>query len=257
MPSIGRKFANRYRLTAVVTVVDAPAVSAGRFASDVDAVNAQRAEDEALDHESPLEELFEDQINCADLIVLNKTDLFTRWRSCRKVETSIKSEATRPIKIIRSGVESVPGADILLGLGSWAVKPIWQARKSHHDMHHEDGHEHHHDHDHDHDEFISFLVQGGSLADANLGAKALSEIIERHDILRLKGFAAVAGKPMRLSIQAVGSSESIPILTGTGRVAKHQSTNLVVIGLHTLDRDAVGQEIQALFVLKMTGVNSG
>ncbi len=228
----------------VITVVDAPAVSAGRFASDVDAVNAQRAEDEALDHESPLEELFEDQINCADLIVLNKTDLLPDGE-VGKVEASIKSEATRPIKIIRSGVESVPGADILLGLGVGSEADM-AARKSHHDMHHEDGHEHHHDHDHDHDEFISFLVEGGPLAGAKAGAKALSEIIERHDILRLKGFAAVADKPMRLSIQAVGSRVDTYFDRDWAN-GETQSTNLVVIGLHTLDQFAVGQEIQELF----------
>ena len=58
----------------VVTVVDSAAVAAGRFAHDHDAVQHQREADESLDHESPLEELFEDQINCADLIVINKTD---------------------------------------------------------------------------------------------------------------------------------------------------------------------------------------
>ncbi|MGO7675579.1 GTP-binding protein, partial [Rhizobium ruizarguesonis] len=59
----------------VITVVDSAAVAAVRFADDHDAVDARRAEDESLDHESPIEELFEDQLTCADLIVLNKTDL--------------------------------------------------------------------------------------------------------------------------------------------------------------------------------------
>ncbi len=59
----------------MITVVDSAAVAAGRFADDHDAVAAQRAEDDSLDHESPIEELFEDQLTCADLIVLNKADL--------------------------------------------------------------------------------------------------------------------------------------------------------------------------------------
>jgi cobalamin biosynthesis protein CobW len=59
----------------VVTVVDSAAVAAGRFAHDHDKLDAQRPADEGLDHESPLEELFEDQLTAADLIVLNKADL--------------------------------------------------------------------------------------------------------------------------------------------------------------------------------------
>jgi len=50
------------------------AMAAGRFASDPEAVDVQRQTD-YLEHETPLQELFEDQLACADLVVLNKTDL--------------------------------------------------------------------------------------------------------------------------------------------------------------------------------------
>ena len=74
----------RTRLTVdgVVAVVDGPALAEGRFADDEDALQAQREADDALDHESPLAEVFEDQIGCADMVILNKTDLLGRER-CR------------------------------------------------------------------------------------------------------------------------------------------------------------------------------
>src|SRR5215469_5061313 len=59
----------------VLTVIDAAALAAGRFADDPAAVAAQRAADPSLDHDNPLEEVFGDQLACADLVILNKRDL--------------------------------------------------------------------------------------------------------------------------------------------------------------------------------------
>ena len=65
----------RATVDGVVTVVDALALSEGRVTIDEDAVAAQRAADESLDHDDPIEEVFEDQLACADLVVLSKSDL--------------------------------------------------------------------------------------------------------------------------------------------------------------------------------------
>ena len=62
---------SRVTVDGVVAVVDAPAVAEGRFADDPDAVQAMREADEMLDHENPLEEVFEDQLLCADMVLLN------------------------------------------------------------------------------------------------------------------------------------------------------------------------------------------
>ena len=69
----------RSRLTVdgVIAVIDGKAVSEGRFADDLDAIAQERAETQTIDHDNPLEEVFEDQIACADLIILNKTDLLS------------------------------------------------------------------------------------------------------------------------------------------------------------------------------------
>ena len=65
------------------TVIDAAAVAAGRFADDPEAVAAQRGADPAIDHDNPLEEVFADQLACADLVILNKTDLLDPLASSR------------------------------------------------------------------------------------------------------------------------------------------------------------------------------
>ena len=220
----------------VVTVVDAGAVADGRFAHDVGAVEAQRVADEALDHEAPLEELFEDQITCADMIVLNKIDL-VRDEDLARIEGTVRDATAREVKMIRSSEGRTPGADILLGLGIGSEADI-EARRSHHELHHADGHEH------DHDEFESFVIDGGEVADPDALITKLRSVIAAHDVLRLKGFVAVKGKAMRMVVQAVGT-----------RIATHydrrwrsdepRRSRLVVIGLHEWDEDGVQRDVAA------------
>ncbi len=66
---------SRVTVDGVVAVVDGAALADGQVSGDLDALARQRAADSALDHDDPIEEVFEDQIACADLVVLNKRDL--------------------------------------------------------------------------------------------------------------------------------------------------------------------------------------
>ncbi|CAN0271487.1 unnamed protein product, partial [Discosporangium mesarthrocarpum] len=109
----------RTTVDGVVTVIDAAAVAAGRFADDPQAIAAARAADPSLDHDNPLEELFVDQLACADLVVLNKTDLLDPTTGRAAVEHD-------PAPHLRDGVRTVAAANgrlyaaILLGLGAGA-----------------------------------------------------------------------------------------------------------------------------------------
>jgi cobalamin biosynthesis protein CobW len=60
--------------------------------------------------------------------------------------------------------------------------------------------------------------------------------------LRIKGFVAVAGKPMRLLIQAVGPRVSHYYDRPWGASEPRQGS-LVVIGLNGLDRHAVTKSL--------------
>ena len=220
----------------VITVVDSAAVAAGRFADDHDAVEARRAEDESLDHESPIEELFEDQLTCADLIVLNKTDLLDSEGLVR-VREEVTSRISRKPALIEAKNGDVP-ASVLLGLGIGTEEDIAN-RKSHHELEHQDGTPH------DHDEFDSFVVELGTLADPAGFIEKLKGVIAEHDVLRLKGFADVSGKPMRLQIQAVGSRID-QYFDRAWAPGETRGTRLVVIGLHDMDEAAVRKAIEAL-----------
>jgi len=219
----------------VITVVDSAAVAAGRFADDHDAVDARRVEDESLDHESPIEELFEDQLTCADLIVLNKTDLIDA-DGLGRVKSEVASRIARKPVMIEAKNGEVP-ASVLLGLGIGTEDDIVN-RKSHHELEHEDGEPH------DHDEFDSFVVELGAVADTAGFVEKLKGIIAEHDVLRLKGFIDVSGKPMRLQLQAVGARID-QYFDRAWVPGETRSTRLVVIGLHEMDQDAVRKAIEA------------
>ncbi|EFL90690.1 cobalamin biosynthesis protein CobW [Ahrensia sp. R2A130] len=219
----------------VVTVVDSAAVAAGRFAHDHDAVQHQREADESLDHDSPLEELFEDQINCADLIVLNKTDLLP-LAAMAAVEHEVMHATKRKPKMIRAGEGSSPSAAVLLGLGVGSENDM-EARLSHHELHHADGHEH------DHDDFESFVVSGGAVADVPTLKTDLAKIIEANDVLRLKGFVEVSGKSMRLVVQAVGNRIDT-YFDRDWQADEQRGSRLVVIGQHDMDATAINAAVQ-------------
>lgn len=233
----------------VVTVVDSKAVADGQFAHDVEKVDAQRSADEALDHESPLEELFEDQITCADMIILNKSDLVDE-AGLSKIQQDIESDIKRSVKVVRAANGSLP-ASVLLGLEA-ATESDVQNRKSHHEMEHDAFHAEHgdeaeHHHEHDHDEFESFVVEGALVSNRKALVTALHRVIEDHGVLRLKGFVAIKDKPMRLVVQAVGNRIDHNFDRDWAEEETKQS-RLVVIGLEGLDQEKITAAIQAALV---------
>ncbi|WP_339485506.1 cobalamin biosynthesis protein CobW [Pseudomonas sp. EL_65y_Pfl2_R95] len=185
---------NACTVDAVVTLVDVPATAAGQFAANPKAVDEQRRADPNLDHESPLHELFEDQLLAADLVVLSKTDLADAAALAR-VEALVRAEVPAQVKLIVSDQGRLE-LDLILGLGNASENTI-DSRQSHHD--HGDGDEH----DHDHDQFDSLVVDL-PLVDRERLLSVLHELVEQHSLFRIKGFVALKDKPMRLVVQGVG-----------------------------------------------------
>lgn len=232
----------RVTVDGVVTVVDGPATAAGQFAHDIDAIERQRAEDDELDHETPLGELFEDQLACADMVVLSKSDVMDATK-VDAVLTSLEDRARKGVSFVRSSADGLK-PEVLLGLGIGAEEDLASRHEVHHHHHdHDDHHDDDHDHEHGHDAFDSFVVELGEVADANAFAEHLADVIRAHDILRLKGFVAVTNKPMRMVVQAVGPR--IETYFDRPFRADPRQTRLVVIGMHGVDRDAIEAAIRA------------
>lgn len=221
---------NACTVDAVITVVDSPAVAAGTFAAHPDQVDEQRKQDPNLDHQSPLHELFEDQLASADLVVLNKADLLDA-QTLAKVRAEVAEELPPAVKIVEASAGQLPPS-VLLGLNAEAELHI-DSRATHHD--HEDHEDHHHD------EFDSFHVDLPEVDERAL-LDALSALVERHAVLRIKGFVAIPGKPMRLLVQGVGKRFD-KHFDRAWRSDETRGTRLVVIG-QQLDQAAIANELR-------------
>ncbi|MBP0020339.1 MAG: cobalamin biosynthesis protein CobW [Cyanobacteria bacterium SBLK] len=184
---------NGATVDGVVTAVDCQALAAGTLVGDIDALEAQRQADPNLEHETPIEELFEDQLACADLVLLTKTDLVDT-ATLTKVQTWLQQEIPAGVKIVscRDG-ELAP--EVLLGFNA-AVEDNLENRHSHHD------HEEEHDHD---DEINSVQVVCDRAFDPKTLTETLQKLVQDQEIYRIKGFVNVPDKPMRMVLQGVGN----------------------------------------------------
>src|SRR3984885_13978603 len=220
---------SRVTVDGVVVVVDGAALADGRVAADLDALGRQRTADTALEHDDPVEEVFEDQIACADLVVLNKSDLLDD-AGVKKAMAAIAGALPRSVKVLTVTDGKVDQA-LLLGLGVGTETDI-ENRRTRHDAEAE----------HDHDDFDSFVVPLDEIADPSALGGGVAALAEDFDVLRVKGFAAVANKPLRLLVQAVG-----PRVTHQydrpWAVSEPRAGRLGVIGLKGLDRAAVAQAL--------------
>ncbi|MGH8846715.1 MAG: cobalamin biosynthesis protein CobW [Polaromonas sp.] len=220
---------NAFTVDAVITVVDAPAVAAGRFADDPVAVDAQRRADDNLDHDSPLAELFEDQLATADLVVVHKTDGMDT-AALAGVESAIRAETPPGVKLVHAQHGRID-LSVLLGLEK-AVEDVIDQRKTHHDE----------EEDHDHDAFDSVSVQL-DVADREQLLRALAGLVVRHEIYRAKGFVALPGVAMRLVVQGVGQRFD-SYFDRPWRSDELPATRLVLIGDH-LDAAVLQHELSA------------
>ncbi|MDB4095754.1 cobalamin biosynthesis protein CobW [Amylibacter sp.] len=228
------EISTKVTVDGVITVIDGKAVTEGRFAHNVEAVDSQRKLDENLDHETPLSELYEDQISCADMIIINKSDLLTD-QEASNLTTNLKNSSRDGVQVVKSTNGALP-IDILLGKQIAAENDMKSRHEIHHHHEHDENGDHIH-HQHDHDDFESFVFNCGEIDDAKSFISKISETINKHDILRLKGFIAVKNKPMRMTVQAVGPR--IDTYFDQPFSSDLRLTKFVVIGQSGLDQMAI------------------
>lgn len=222
---------DRVTVDGVVAVVDGRALADGQVANDMAALEAQRDADETLDHDDPVEEVFEDQIACADLIIMSKSDLLDETEKSR-ANAAVSGNLSRAVKIVPAANGKVNGA-VLLGLGIGTEDDI-DSRKTHHDD----------ELDHEHDDFDSFVVDVDATADIENLMARIESVAKTGDVLRIKGFADIPGKPMRLLVQAVGTRVD-HYYDRPWAAGEIRRSRFVVIGVKGIDRRAISGQLTA------------
>ncbi len=220
---------NSATVDGVVTVVDCHALGSGNLVGDLAALESQRQADESLDHETPIEELFEDQLACADLVLLTKTDL-VEPETLNKITNWLKQELQPGVKIVTVRDGKIE-PNLLLGFNA-AVENDLDNRHSHHD----------HEAEHEHDESINSieLTLDQAFTPQEL-IQQLKELLTEQEIYRIKGFVNVPSKPMRLVLQGVGNRfDTFYDRLWTSEETRH--TKLVFIG-NELNRQLIEKRI--------------
>ena len=215
----------RSRLTvdSVLAVVDAEAVVNGIFAPQMSTELEEKQNQTYVEHETPLSEVFEDQINCSDVVLLTKPDLVKNISDARNI---IIKEMERNVPILEVQNGDI-GADVILGVNAAAETDL-DNRRSHHD-----GFD-----DHEHDDFDTFSITVPKILDVEKFKIVLEKLIRENDILRIKGFLRVESKPLNLLVQSVGKRLSVNF-TDT-KIPVENTGNLVFIGEKgRIDQDVI------------------
>jgi cobalamin biosynthesis protein CobW len=187
----------RTRVSGVITVVDGEALAAGSVVGDPSALEAQRLADPNLDHLSTIEELFHDQLDAADLVLLSRADRL-QPDQIAALTSQIAAKARPGVSVLPMQRGEVPAA-LLLGLERDA-----HADHEPHDHEHDHDDHHHAHHDHSHVAMQSAVVRLDGPFERSRLEESLQAQIRVQQLLRLKGRAWLPGKRHPLQIQAVG-----------------------------------------------------
>ncbi len=220
---------NSATVDGVVTLVDGEALAKGKFVKDMTALEKQRENDPTIAHETPIEELLEDQLACADLVLITKTDLIDREEQ-ERVEGWLKAELRQGVKMIPCPQGRV-SAEVLLGFNS-GVEDDLVNRPSHHDT----------EEDHEHDDDInSFYLETDKGFDGEELLKRIKKLQTEQEIYRIKGFVNIPNKPMRAVLQGVADRVCLTY-DRLWQKEEKRKTRLVFIG-KSLDREKIENQL--------------
>ncbi|QNI42239.1 cobalamin biosynthesis protein CobW [Synechococcus sp. A15-28] len=228
---------SRVHVNGVVTLVDGEALAAGSPVADREALEQQRREDPSLDHITAIDELFRDQLQAADLVLLSRADRLSQ-EQLDAVQINLQNQ-TRPGTALLPVAHGAVDTSVVLGL-------------EHHSNEQVDHHHHDHDHDH-HDHSHVAMVSGGLRLEGEFDRSALEDLLPRLvselQVLRLKGRVWLPGKALPLQLQMVGPRLNSWFETAPASAWRPDSgagVDLVVLSLHETSTATIEQGLQAL-----------
>ncbi|MEN2495131.1 MAG: hypothetical protein TECD_01049 [Hyphomicrobiaceae bacterium hypho_1] len=219
---------SRVVLNGVIVIVDVFTILDLLDAKEAAFFETRKQIKGSFKHYSSLYKIFKDQLSCADLIVLNKHELLLD-SSIENIDQLIKSEKKPGVQLIKSVHGNIPSE--LIMSNSIGVKNNIGVN--------------HMDHNHDthaHDEFKSVSVNIPSAINQQVVERVVAEVVKDYGILRVKGFAVIEGKSMRLIVQAVGPRVQT-YFDCHWTDLEQKKGYLVLIGQKGLDRGAIASAL--------------
>jgi cobalamin biosynthesis protein CobW len=185
---------SRIWVNGVVTLVDAEALAQGAVVGDPAALDAQRLADPSLDHVSALDELFAEQLECADLVLMSRADQVSdaQIESVRQRVQPLIRPGTAVLPVVRGEIDPQLVIGLATGGGDHGAAP---EIPSQHD---------HSQHDHSHVEIEAQVVRLTGDLDRQAVEQGVLHLIRDHHLVRVKGRLWLQGKARPLEIQAVG-----------------------------------------------------
>ena len=226
---------NQVHVNGVVTLVDGEALAAGSPVADVKALERQREEDPSLDHITAIDELFRDQLQSADLVLISRADQLQSMQ-IDALQVELKQQ-------VREGTALLPVAQ-----GRVDTAVVLGLEHHHHDENHHHGGAHEH-HDHSHVNVVGRSVQIEAELDRTSLESLLTRLVSEHQVLRLKGRLWIPGKTLPLQMQMVGPRlnswfEAAP--ERAWKPAGGAGADLVVLALQEGAADAIESAIRTL-----------
>ena len=226
---------NQVHVNGVVTLVDGEALAAGSPVADVKALERQREEDPSLDHITAIDELFRDQLQSADLVLISRADQLQSMQ-IDALQVELKQQ-------VRKGTALLPVAQ-----GRVDTAVVLGLEHHHHDENHHHGGAHEH-HDHSHVNVVGRSVQIEAELDRTSLESLLTRLVSEHQVLRLKGRLWIPGKTLPLQMQMVGPRlnswfEAAP--ERAWKPAGGAGADLVVLALQEGAADAIESAIRTL-----------
>ncbi len=208
-------------VNGVVTVVDGESLATGNPVGDPKIIEIQRKEDPSLDHLTSIKELFCDQLEVADLVLITRSDICS-VQSLEQVKVELATK-------VRKATPLIP-----IALGN--VNPSLILELDHPNDFNDSNPDSSTDHHHHHFEMKTCSLRFECDLDKIALENHLKTLVVKHKILRVKGRCWLPGKSIPLQLQMVGSRlntwyEKVPESAWTPQL---NGIDLVFLGLNAL-----------------------
>ena len=176
-------------LEMVIGLINGESMLNGLPINNLNEIRMQYQDTQIIDHEISFDELFEEQLQASDLVLVSRSDLIED-KYFHDIKTTVKTKLNPNVPVIKCLNGEI---NLEYILGSNYQTQFQQTNKKFHT------------HDHNHIELHSKSIKCNYFLEKSEFEKEILQIIENLKILRIKGRIWIPGKLLPLQVQIVGT----------------------------------------------------